>query len=211
MKRLFDICCSAAGLLVFSPFFVMLAIAIKRESEGPVFYRGVRIGRGGKPFRIFKFRSMVADAEKIGGASTSNSDDRVTKTGKFIRRFKLDEFAQLINVFIGDMSLVGPRPEVQKYVDMYTGEEKIILTVRPGITDWASIWNADEGTILARSSDPDKAYEELIRPVKLKLQIRYVKERSFFTDLKLIFYTLYRLVNSRFYPFELRDVPPLIS
>jgi lipopolysaccharide/colanic/teichoic acid biosynthesis glycosyltransferase len=211
MKRLFDMSCSGAGLILFSPIFLILAVAIKYESNGPVFYRGVRVGRAGRTFRIFKFRSMVADAEKIGGPSTSNSDNRVTKTGSFIRRFKLDEFAQLINVFLGNMSLVGPRPEVKKYVDMYTEEEIIILAVRPGITDWASIWNSDEGRILAQSSDPDKAYEEIIRPTKLKLQMRYVRERSFFSDIKLIFYTIYRLFNAEFYPSELKDVPPLIK
>ncbi|MCG6537281.1 MAG: sugar transferase, partial [Syntrophales bacterium LBB04] len=148
-----------------------------------------RVGYHGKVFRIYKFRTMVVDAEKLGPSSTSSHDARITRLGKYLRKYKLDELPQLINVLIGDMSLVGPRPEVKKFTDMYTAEEKVILTVRPGITDWASIWNSDEGAILAGSIDPDKAYLELIRPTKLKLQLRYVRERSFWVDLKIIFLT----------------------
>jgi lipopolysaccharide/colanic/teichoic acid biosynthesis glycosyltransferase len=139
LKRAFDLASATAGLVLLSPLFLALAVAIKIESRGPVFYRGVRVGRGGRPFRIFKFRSMVADAERRGASSTNAADPRVTRCGTVIRRFKLDELAQLINVLRGDMSLVGPRPEVQKFVDLYTDEEKAILSVRPGITDWSSI------------------------------------------------------------------------
>lgn len=195
MKRLFDIVCSAMGLVVLSPLFLWVAWRIKKEDDGPVFYRGERTGLHGVPFRIYKFRSMVMNAEKIGGPSTAGEDPRITSIGRIIRACKLDEFAQLINVFKGDMSLVGPRPEVKKYTDQYTEEEKAILTVRPGITDWASIWNSDEGTILARYEDADKAYEEIIRPTKLKLQLKYVRERDIFIDVAIIFQTLWAVAT----------------
>ena len=137
---------------------------------------------------------MVADAEKIGGPSTADDDPRITKLGRFLRKYKLDELSQLINVLRGEMSLVGPRPEVQHYVDMFTEEEKAILNVRPGITDWASLWNPNEGAILAGSPDPEKAYMEKIRPQKLKLQLKYVKKHSFWTDLKIILLTLKSII-----------------
>ncbi|MBN2373809.1 sugar transferase [bacterium] len=194
MKRLFDIVFSLIGLLLTFPIFLFLAIWIKIDSPGPVFYRGVRVGRHGRLFRIFKFRTMVLNAEKIGGPSTADDDPRITRVGRFIRRFKFDELPQFINVFFGDMSFVGPRPEVQHYVDMYTEEEKAILNVRPGITDWASIWNPDEGAILAGSPDPEKTYMEEIRPQKLKLQLKYARERTFWTDIKIIFVTLWVIV-----------------
>ena len=189
-KILFDILFSAFGLIVMSPPLIFSAIAIKLNSKGAVFYRGKRIGRYGKPFRIYKFRTMVENAEKLGGSSTADDDPRITKTGKFLRKYKLDELPQLINVLKGEMSFVGPRPEVQHYVDMFTEEEKAILSIRPGITDWASLWNPDEGAILKGSKDPEKAYMEKIRPEKLKLQLKYVKEGSFRIDLKIILLTL---------------------
>jgi len=190
LKRLFDITASTVGLLVLSPFLVLIALRVRFEDGGPVFYRGLRVGLHGKTFRIFKFRTMVVDAEKIGGSSTSDDDRRITRVGKFLRKYKLDELPQLINVLVGDMSLVGPRPEVKKFTDMYTDEEKVILTVRPGITDWASLWNPDEGVLLKGSLDPDKDYIEKIRPEKIRLQLKYVRERSFLTDIKIIFLTL---------------------
>jgi lipopolysaccharide/colanic/teichoic acid biosynthesis glycosyltransferase len=190
IKRVFDVTAAAAGLIFTSPFLLCIAVLIKQEDAGPIFYRGERVGLFGKPFRIFKFRTMVVDAERIGGSSTSDDDSRITRVGKWLRRYKLDELPQLINVLTGDMSIVGPRPEVKRYTDMYTEEEKAILTVRPGITDWASIWNADEGAVLAGAEDPDKAYLELIRPKKLKLQMKYVRERSLWVDLKIIFLTI---------------------
>jgi lipopolysaccharide/colanic/teichoic acid biosynthesis glycosyltransferase len=144
MKRLFDIIFSLFGLIVLFPLLFALAILIKREDGAPVFYRGVRVGQYGKPFRIFKFRTMVVNAENIGGPSTADDDPRITGIGKFIRKYKLDELPQLINVLKGEMSVVGPRPEVPFYVNMFTEEEKAILSVRPGITDWASLWNPDE-------------------------------------------------------------------
>lgn len=209
MKRLFDVVCSAAGLLVFSPLLISVAIWVKLDSPGPVFYRGQRGGRGNTPFGIFKFRSMVMNADKIGGSSTSGEDPRVTKSGRFIRRYKIDELSQLINVLKGDMSLVGPRPEILSYTSKYEGEFREILTVRPGITDWASIWNADEGGVLAGARDPDRAYEILIQPTKLQLQLRYVREHTFWTDLKIIFYTGRRILDADFHPRELASVPAL--
>jgi lipopolysaccharide/colanic/teichoic acid biosynthesis glycosyltransferase len=197
MKRLFDVVFSALGLVIFSPILGVLALLIKREDGGPFFYRGVRVGLHGKTFRIFKFRTMVVDAEKLGASSTTNEDPRITRTGKFLRKYKLDELPQLINVFIGDMSFVGPRPEVKQFTDMYTDAEKAILTVRPGITDWASIWNCDEGSILAGADDPDLAYMLLIRPTKLKLQLKYVREMSMIEDLKIIFLTILAVLQPR--------------
>jgi lipopolysaccharide/colanic/teichoic acid biosynthesis glycosyltransferase len=195
LKRGLDFGSSLLGLILISPVLVTLAILIKREDGGPVFYRGVRVGRFGKPFRIFKFRTMVVNAEKLGGPSTADDDPRISKVGKSIRKFKLDELPQLINVLKGEMSIVGPRPEVQMYVDMFTEEEKAILNVRPGITDWASIWNPDEGAILAGSPDPEKTYMKKIRPEKIRLQLKYVKERSLWNDLKIIAQTIITIVK----------------
>jgi lipopolysaccharide/colanic/teichoic acid biosynthesis glycosyltransferase len=194
MKRILDLTASGIGLILISPFLLTLAILIKEADEGPVFYRGLRIGLHGRPFRIFKFRTMLISAEKMGGPSTADDDLRITRIGKKLRKYKLDELPQLINVFTGDMSLVGPRPEVPHYVNMYTEEEKAILKVRPGITDWASLWNPDEGAILAGSPDPEKTYIEKIRPEKIRLQLKYVRERSFWTDIKIIFLTLKTII-----------------
>jgi lipopolysaccharide/colanic/teichoic acid biosynthesis glycosyltransferase len=190
MKRGFDFVSSLVGLILASPVLLVIAILIKKEDGGPVFYRGVRVGRFGKPFRIFKFRTMVVNAEKLGGPSTADDDPRISKVGKSIRKFKLDELPQLINVLKGEMSIVGPRPEVQMYVDMFTEEEEAILNVRPGITDWASIWNPDEGAILAGSPDPEKTYMEKIRPEKIRLQLKYVEEKSLWVDFEIIVRTL---------------------
>ena len=190
MKRGFDFVSSLVGLILASPVLLVIAILIKKEDGGPVFYRGVRVGRFGKPFRIFKFRTMVVNAEKLGGPSTADDDPRISKVGKSIRKFKLDELPQLINVLKGEMSIVGPRPEVQMYVDMFTEEEEAILNVRPGITDWAPIWNPDEGAILAGSPDPEKTYMEKIRPEKIRLQLKYVEENSLWVDFEIIVRTL---------------------
>ncbi len=190
LKGLFDTVFSFIGLVVFLPLMATIVILIRKEDGGPIFYRGIRIGRYGKLFKIFKFRTMVVNAEKLGGPSTADDDPRITKTGKFLRKYKLDELLQLVNVLKGEMSFVGPRPEVQQYVDMFTEEEKAILSVRPGITDWASLWNPDEGAILKGSKDPEKAYVEKVRPEKLKMQLKYVRERSLWIDLKIILLTL---------------------
>lgn len=197
LKRVFDVICALAALLVLSPVLLGLALTIKMSSPGPVFYRGVRVGLHGRPFRIFKFRSMVINADQLGGASTADGDPRITSIGRLLRKTKLDELPQLLNVLAGDMSFVGPRPEVQQYVDMYTEEEKAILTVRPGITDWASLWNPDEGAVLAGAADPERAYLELIRPQKLKWQLAYVRERSFLVDLGILARTFWTVVSRR--------------
>ena len=193
LKRLFDIIFSLIGLVVLFPFFLFIGILIKSGSRGPVFYRGVRIGRFGKPFKIYKFRTLVVNAERIGGPSTAGDDFRITKIGKILRKYKLDELPQLIDVLRGKMSFVGPRPEVPFYANMFTEEEKTILSIRPGITDWASLWNSNEGTILAGSPDPEKTYQEKIRPKKIELQLKYIKEKSFATDLRIVLQTLKKL------------------
>jgi lipopolysaccharide/colanic/teichoic acid biosynthesis glycosyltransferase len=190
MKRLFDVSSAAVGLVMLAPVLAAVAVAIKVESAGPVFYRGLRAGRYGKPFRIFKFRTMVANADKIGGPSSSADDPRITRVGNVLRQYKLDELPQLLNVLRGEMSLVGPRPEVLQEVLLYTEEEKRLLDVRPGITDWASIRFRNEGDILRGSVDPHAAYREKIRPEKIRLGLEYVKRRSFLTDCKIIFRTL---------------------
>lgn len=210
-KRLFDLVLSSIGLVIASPLLAIVAVWIKLDDPGPVFYRGERIGRFGQPFRIFKFRSMVMNADRIGGPSTSQQDPRVTRSGRFIRRYKLDELPQLINVFLGQMSFVGPRPEVRQYVEQYTKDQMVILDVRPGITDWASIWNANEGAVLSSYSDPDWAYEHIVRPTKLKLQLEYVHRHSLWIDVKIIVYTLLRIAKPDFYPKELSDYPRLLS
>ena len=207
MKRLFDIAASSVGLLLFSPLLLAIAAWIKLDSSGPVFYRGRRAGRNGKPFYIFKFRSMVTNAEKIGGPSTSDDDPRVTRSGQFIRRFKLDELSQLINVLLGQMSLVGPRPEIVEKMEDLKDEYKKILDFRPGITDWATIWNSDEGGVLEGAPDPDEAYEKILRPTKLKLQLYYCGTRSFAVDIKIIVYTLLRIVRKKWIPRELKEYP----
>ena len=178
-----------------------------RDSPGPVFYRGVRVGRGGREFKIFKFRSMVVDADKSGVTSTSGGDSRITSSGHFIRKWKLDELAQLVNVVMGDMSLVGPRPEVKEFTDLYSGEEIKILTLKPGITDWASIWNSDEGGVLEGAEDPDAVYLEVIRPIKIELQLFYSKTRSFIGDIRILFYTVLRVFDGTFIPAEIRSYP----
>jgi len=190
LKRFFDFITSLILLIIFGPLFLILGILIKKDSEGPLFYRQVRIGKDGKPFKIFKFRTMVNNAEKSGVTSTKEDDVRITKMGRFIRKYNLDELAQFINVLKGEMSIVGPRPEIPYYVNMFTEKEKIILSVNPGITDWACIWNPDEGKLLAGSDDPDRDYLEKIRPEKIRLQLKYVKEHSLWIDFKIMLMTL---------------------
>jgi lipopolysaccharide/colanic/teichoic acid biosynthesis glycosyltransferase/glycosyltransferase involved in cell wall biosynthesis len=209
-KRLLDVFVSGLGLLATGPLFAMIALVIKVTSPGPVFYRGARTGRENTIFHMWKFRSMVVDAELRGGSATANDDARITPAGRFLRRYKLDELPQLINVFVGEMSLVGPRPEVQKYTDLLIGEQRAILKLRPGITDWASIWNSNEGEVLAGSSDPEAAYEELIRPTKIALQLKYYREHSFWIDLNILFETVRKLLQPQHVPNELRGIPKII-
>lgn len=190
MKRAFDVLCAALGLMLLCPMLLAIALVIASGDGGLPFYRGFRVGRYGRPFHILKFRTMRPDAERSGVASAANDDPRITRIGLVLRRYKLDELPQLWNVLCGEMSLVGPRPEVQRFVDLYTEEEKAILTVRPGLTDWASLWNIDEGAILEGNADPDRAYCELIRPKKIQLQLAYVHQAGFWTDLGILFQTI---------------------
>ncbi|MBP3428394.1 MAG: sugar transferase [Clostridia bacterium] len=189
-KRLMDIAISGCALLVIWPVLVLIAAAIVIDDPGPVFYRQVRVGRNGKTFRIFKFRTMIVDADKKGLAITVGRDSRITRVGAFLRRTKLDELAQLINVFCGEMSFVGPRPEVQKYVDLYTPYQRQVLLVRPGITDYASIAYRNENDLLAGTDDPEKMYIEEIMPAKIELNMKYLREISPLADIRLILSTI---------------------
>jgi lipopolysaccharide/colanic/teichoic acid biosynthesis glycosyltransferase len=189
LKRLFDLSVSALALAVVSPLLLAILAAIKLGSPGPVFYRGPRVGRGGRPFSMLKYRTMIVDADAQGPSSTSADDPRITPIGAFLRRYKLDELPQLVNVLKGDMSLVGPRPQVAWAVQGYSVEEQRLLTVRPGMTDWASIRFRNEGEILKGSSDPDRDYMIKIHPEKMKLSLKYVDSVSFTTDLGILWRT----------------------
>ena len=197
MKRLFDIVASGLGLILLCPLFLILAIWIKLDSKGPVFYRQVRVGYKNKDFRIFKFRSMRVGADKGSLVTIGGHDPRVTRSGYFIRKFKFDELPQLINVFLGDMSLVGPRPEVRHYVDYWTPEQMHVLDVRPGITDPASIKFRNENELMEKAEDPEKYYIEVIMQEKIKLYLEYVENHSFLYDLGLIFKTFWVIVKER--------------
>ena len=185
---------SLIALIVLSPVLVFLALIIKCESRGPIFYRGIRSGLNGTPFRILKFRTMVPDAEKIGGPSTGLNDPRLTRTGAFLRKYKLDELPQFINVLSGTMSIVGPRPQVEQYTKLYNDEEKVILSVKPGITDYASLHfiNLDQ---LLGDHNVDDRYRQEIEPVKNRLRIKYATEQSFLVDCKIILHTILRVLK----------------
>lgn len=197
MKRLFDIVASGLALIVLSPLFLVLAIWIKLDSKGPVFYRQVRVGWKNKDFRIFKFRSMRVGADKGSLVTIGGHDPRVTRSGYFIRKFKFDELPQLINVIMGDMSLVGPRPEVRHYVDYWTPEQMHVLDVRPGITDPASIKFRNENELMEKAEDPEKYYIEVIMQEKIRLYLEYVEKHSFLYDIGLIFKTFWVIVSER--------------
>lgn len=188
VKRSVDLFSSALGLILISPLLLLIALAIKLDSAGPVFYRGVRIGRYGRPFRIWKFRSMLVGSDSLGG-TTGKNDPRVTRIGKFLRRYKVDELPQLMNVLTGDMSLVGPRPELDEHTSAYEDEEKLILSVRPGITDYASVQfrNLNE---LVGSEEPHRVFIEKFRPEKNRLRLAYVKQQSLLEDMRILFKTL---------------------
>ena len=193
-KRIFDFTAALVGLLLLSPLFLLVGIWIKLDSRGPVFFRQPRVGKDGVMFNIVKFRTMFDEAHD--GLLTIGLDRRITPAGRFLRRHKLDEFPQLFNVVAGTMSLVGPRPEVPRYVDCYPPEVRsVVLSVAPGITDWASIYYKEENSLLSRSSNPEAAYLETILPAKLKYNLRYVHERSFWNDVRIIFTTLATLVR----------------
>ena len=195
MKRLFDILLSGLGLLIISPLFLIVAIWIKLDSPGPIFYRRVRVGRYNNDFRIFKFRSMRIGSDKGSLVTIGGRDPRITRSGYFIRKFKIDELPQLINVLVGDMSLVGPRPEVRHYVNYWTKEQMHVLDVRPGITDPASIKFRNENELLAQAEDPEKYYIEVIMQEKIKLYLDYVKKNSLWYDIKLIFQTFWVIIK----------------
>ncbi len=196
MKRLFDIIASLLGLIALSPLFLVVAVAIKRDSPGPVFFRQVRVGKDGKPFRIHKFRSMTVNKADNAKEITVGGDARITRSGAWIRHWKLDELPQLIDVLLGDMSVVGPRPEVPRYVALYPDAlRQIVLSVRPGITDLASIRFRHENDLLAQASDPEQAYRDQILPEKLRLQSEYVRTRSFFGDLGILAATFAAIVK----------------
>ena len=197
MTRLFDILISFFGLLVLSPVLIIVALIIVIDDPGPVFYRQLRVGRYGRDFRIFKFRSMRVNADKAGLITVGDRDPRVTRAGYYIRKYKIDELPQLLNVLIGDMSLVGPRPEVRRYVDLYTDEQRRVLSVRPGITDYASIEYVDENRLLAASDDPDSTYIHEIMPAKIALNMRYINHPTLGEYLRILFLTAKAIVRKR--------------
>ena len=197
MKRLFDIVASGCGLLVLSPVFIVVAIWIKLDSRGPVFYRQVRVGYKNKDFRIFKFRSMRIGSDKGSLVTIGGRDPRITRSGYFIRKYKLDELPQLINVFIGDMSLVGPRPEVRHYVDYWTPEQMHVRDVRPGSTSPVSIKFRNENELMGQAEDPEDYYINVIMQEKIRLYLEYVENASFWYDIKLIFQTFWVIVKER--------------
>ena len=195
MIRFCDIVLSCLGLLLLSPLFVVVAVWIVIDNPGPVFYRQMRVGKDGKDFGLLKFRSMRIGADKESLITIGEHDSRITRAGYYIRKYKLDELPQLWNVLTGDMSLVGPRPEVRRYVDMYTDEQRQVLTVRPGITDYASIEYIDENRLLAQAEDPDRTYIEEILPAKITLNMRYIKHQTLGEYMKIIFLTLAKIIR----------------
>jgi lipopolysaccharide/colanic/teichoic acid biosynthesis glycosyltransferase len=195
LRRAFDLTAASVGLVLLSPVFLAVAVAIRVGSPGPVFFRQTRVGRGGVPFRMHKFRSMRPDAEKLGGPLTVGADPRITPIGAFLRKTKIDELPQLIDVVQGTMALVGPRPEVPKYVALYTPEQRRVLDVRPGITDPASIQYRDEASVLAKADDPERAYVEEVMPHKLAINLAYQARRTLASDVGVILATLARLLR----------------
>ena len=195
MIRFCDIVLSCSGVLLLSPLFVVVAVWIVIDNPGPIFYRQMRVGKDGKDFGLLKFRSMRIGADKESLITIGEHDSRITRAGYYIRKYKLDELPQLWNVLVGDMSLVGPRPEVRKYVDMYTDEQRLVLSVRPGITDYASIEYIDENRLLAPAEDPDRTYIEEIMPAKIALNMRYIEHQTLGEYLKIIFLTFAKIIR----------------
>ena len=192
---MFDLIFSFVGLILLSPFFIIVALIIVIDSRGGVFYKQVRVGQGGSNFKLFKFRSMATNADKGSLLTVGGRDSRITRVGYFIRKYKIDELPQLINVLIGDMSLVGPRPEVRRYVDMYNEEQRKVLTVKPGITDYASIEYSNENELLGKSENPEQTYINEIMPAKLNLNLKYIAEQGMKTDVKIILRTIKKIVS----------------
>ncbi|HEX4143252.1 MAG TPA: sugar transferase [Pirellulales bacterium] len=195
LKRTFDLLASLVGLAILAPFGLLVALAVKLDSRGAVFFRQVRVGRDFRPFKIYKFRTMVADAPARGGQLTAGADPRITRVGRILRKTKIDELPQLINVLIGDMSLVGPRPEVPKYVELFASDYRDILSVRPGITDPASVKYRDEAKVLAAAADPEVAYVEQILPEKIALSRQYIARSSLIYDVAILWQTLWHIVR----------------
>jgi len=193
-KRIFDFLASLCVLLMLSPLFLIIAVWITLDSKGGVFYKQIRIGRNQTEFGLYKFRSMATGSDKSGQITIGN-DSRITKVGGFIRKYKIDELPQLINILKGEMSVVGPRPEVKKYVDLYSKEQLTVLSVLPGLSDYASIEYFDEQTVLGKAKDPDKEYIEVVMPAKLNLNLKYIADKSIGTDLKIIFKTLGKIIK----------------
>ncbi|MBN1039753.1 sugar transferase [Clostridium botulinum] len=194
VKRIFDFVCSTLGIIILSPIFILISIMIKTGSDGPVFFKQIRVGEDGKDFEILKFRTMVVDAEKLGKQITVGNDNRITKIGSFLRKYKLDELPQLINVFKGDMSLVGPRPEVPRYVKIYNNEQRKVLEVKPGITDLASIRYKDENALLGKAENPEEFYINTIMPDKLALNLEYINKSNVFFDIYIIVKTILKCI-----------------
>jgi lipopolysaccharide/colanic/teichoic acid biosynthesis glycosyltransferase len=195
-KRLFDVLSSLTGILVLTPLFLVVAIWIKLDSSGPILFKQTRVGRLGSEFEIYKFRTMIVNAEQFGTQITIGDDQRITRSGTWLRKFKLDELPQLFNVLNGDMSLVGPRPEVPKYVDIYTLQQRQVLQVRPGITDPASIAFRNESDLLGKADDPEAFYIREIMPKKLELNLSYLESQSVVSDIKIIFNTLFKVATN---------------
>lgn len=191
--RFFDVLFSSLGLIILSPLFLILVVWIKIDSKGPVFYRQLRVGKDGKDFYLYKFRTMLVDADKNGLITVGDRDPRVTRAGYFFRKYKLDELPQLINVLLGNMSLVGPRPEVRKYVEMYTSDQRKVLSVKPGLTDYASIHYIDENKVLAKSDAPERTYIDVIIPEKIRYNMKYIEHQSVKEYFKIIFLTIRKM------------------
>jgi lipopolysaccharide/colanic/teichoic acid biosynthesis glycosyltransferase len=198
MKRMFDIVGAGLALIALAPLFALVALLIKLDSAGPILFKQERVGKGFRPFLIYKFRTMVKDAPRLGASITYGSDSRITRTGRILRKIKLDELPQLINVLKGEMSLVGPRPEVREYVELFRADYTAILTVRPGITDLASIKYRDEAAFLGAAADPERQYVTHVLPDKIQLAKDYLRETSFFFDLSLMLKTIFKLVTKEF-------------
>jgi len=195
LKRFFDIIFSFIGLIISSPFLLIIAVLIVLDSKGGIFFKQTRVGKNNKDFSLYKFRTMQKDSDVKGLITIGNKDSRITKVGLFLRKYKLDELPQFFNVFIGNMSIVGPRPEVRKYVEMYDEEQMKVLSVKPGLTDYASIEYINESEILGKVDEPEKVYYEEIIPAKLKLNLIYIEEQNFITDLKIILRTFVKILN----------------
>ena len=194
-KRIFDLFFSTIGLILLAPFFIFISISLIFDSKGGIFYKQIRVGKGNINFLMFKFRTMQTGSDKKGLLTIGDNDNRITKVGYFLRKYKIDELPQLINIVKGDMSFVGPRPEVRKYVDLYDMDQLKVLSVKPGLTDYSSLYFINESEILSQSSNPEETYIHIILPAKLELCKKYIKESSFRTDIKIIVQTIFKIIG----------------